>query len=71
MGMKAGGEEDSLRGAFEKEMSQWTKVEGGGPPTKRKGPQRRGGTESTPSFIVDIPLNRLNQSRSYDYSSHW
>jgi hypothetical protein len=51
--MKAGGEEDSLRGAFEKEMSQWTKVVGGGPPTKSKGPLRRGGTESTPSFFID------------------
>ena len=50
--MKAGGEEDSLSGAFEKEMSQWTNVVGGGPPTKSKGPLRRGGTFSAPSFIV-------------------
>ena len=57
IGAKAGGVEDSLSGAFEKEMSQWTKVEGGGPPTKSKGPQRRGGTESTPSFFVEFSVS--------------
>ena len=58
--MKAGGEEDSLSGAFEKEMSQWTKVVGGGPPTKSKGPLRRGGTFSAPSFIVKPSVSLAN-----------
>ena len=63
--MKAGGEEDSLSGAFEKEMSQWTNVVGGGPPTKSKGPLRRGGTFSAPSFIVisSISTGRIKLSR--------
>ena len=36
MSLKAGGEVDSLRGAFEKEMSLWTIAVYGGPPSEKK-----------------------------------
>ena len=60
IGAKAGGEEDSLSGAFEKEMSQWTKVVGGGPPTKSKGPSRRGST-----IVLPLLLSRIFFSARY------
>jgi|GEM_PF-5468461 hypothetical protein len=51
--VKAGGEEDSLSGAFEKEMSLWTIVADGGPPPKKKRAIGKGELLSvTPPFII-------------------
>ena len=65
IGLKAGGEEDSLRGAFEKEMSLWTIYVDGGPPPKKKRAIGKGELpDVTPPFIVDSAVS-MNDFKSF------
>ena len=61
--MKAGGEEDSLSSAFEKEMSLWTIVVDGGPPAKKKRAIEKG--KFNPSVMLALKIAAEPQRRPF------